>query len=268
MPDRRQLPPISRDLTAPLMRVRQMLRPGLWWPRPALPRLSKSAVRFRSTRSFPSQSSRRRTRSQLTRRGNGCGRGSHKWGLVERVVQLARARQRRYAKCDEHPAGVSDPRKRGGDAGDSRHPRRVRRRYRRSNPGHRTHGSRRTWRQRRRLETSPRSPSWWPDAVSCARTRILAVGRTRECDAAKRSKRCFIERAYAALAMLPRPLLIAFATLGHQIMEVRHLRGIQRRSTAAPAERRITGDETWRQALLVCGVASSLLYALMIWVIR
>jgi hypothetical protein len=79
---------------------------------------------------------------------------------------------------------------------------------------------------------------------------------------------CIIERAYAAVAKLPRPLLIAFATLGHRIMEARHLRSIQRRSTAALAERRKTSHETWRKALLVCGVASSLLYALMIWGIR
>jgi hypothetical protein len=74
--------------------------------------------------------------------------------------------------------------------------------------------------------------------------------------------------AYGVLAQLPRPLLIGFAALGHRIMEARHLRGIQRRSTAAPAERRKTSDEAWRKALLVCGVASSLLYALMIWGIR
>ena len=69
----------------PLMRVQQISFKRLWWPRPALPRLSKSAVRFRLTRSFPSQSSLRRTRSRLTHRRNGCGRGSHKWAPVERV---------------------------------------------------------------------------------------------------------------------------------------------------------------------------------------
>jgi len=73
--------------------------------------------------------------------------------------------------------------------------------------------------------------------------------------------------AYAALAMLPPPLLIVFATLSHRIMEARHLRGIQR-STAAPAQRRYVVHEAWRNALLVCGIASSLLYALMIWGIR
>jgi hypothetical protein len=81
-------------------------------------------------------------------------------------------------------------------------------------------------------------------------------------------QRFFIERAYAALAMLPRPLLITFARLGHRIMEARHLRGIERRSTAGFAQKSRVSVETWRQVLLVCGVASSLLYALMIWGIR
>jgi hypothetical protein len=112
------------------------------------------------------------------------------------------------------------------------------------------------------------------DPLPGGRTRLIVRGRASSQWVAHASatpptdQRFFIERAYAALAMLPRPLLIAFATLGHRIMEARHLRGIQRRSTAAPAERRITGDETWRKALLVCGVASSLLYAAMIWGIR
>lgn len=80
--------------------------------------------------------------------------------------------------------------------------------------------------------------------------------------------RFLIERVYAALAVLPRPLLIAFATVGHRVMEARHLRGIQRRSTAASAQRSRVNGEMWRKALLVCGVASSLLYAAMIWGIR
>jgi hypothetical protein len=80
-------------------------------------------------------------------------------------------------------------------------------------------------------------------------------------------RRIFIERATAALARLPRPLLIAFAALGHRVMEARHLRGIQRRSTAASAPRAGSG-ETWRKALLVFGMVSSLLYAAMIWTIR
>jgi hypothetical protein len=80
-------------------------------------------------------------------------------------------------------------------------------------------------------------------------------------------RRIFIERAYAALVRLPRPMLIAFAALGHRVMEARHLRGIQRRSTAASAPRSVSG-EALRKALLVCGMASSLLYAAMIWTIR
>jgi len=64
-----------------------------------------------------------------------------------------------------------------------------------------------------------------------------------------------------------RPLFIAFAAWGHRIMEARHLRGIQRRSTAASAPREVS-REAWRKALLVCGIGSSLLYAVMIWAIR
>ena len=43
-------------------------------------------------------------------------------------------------------------------------------------------------------------------------------------------RRIFIERVYALLARLPRPLLFGFARFGHRIMEARHLRGIQRRA--------------------------------------
>jgi hypothetical protein len=50
-------------------------------------------------------------------------------------------------------------------------------------------------------------------------------------------------------------------------MEARHLRGIQRRSAAASASRDVSHEGS-RQALLVCGIASSLLYAAMIWAIR
>ena len=50
------------------------------------------------------------------------------------LVQLGCDRQRRYAKCDEHDAGVSDRRQRGCDAGGSGSQRRVRRRRRRSTP--------------------------------------------------------------------------------------------------------------------------------------
>src|SRR5688572_23813723 len=106
------------------------------------------------------------------------------------------------------------------------------------------------------------------DRVPGGRTRLIVRGRASSQWLARASatpptdhQRFFIERAYAALATLPRPLLIAFATLGHRIMEARHLRGIQRRSTAASAQRSRVSAETWRKALLVCGVASSLLYA-------
>ena len=156
---------------------------------------------------------------------------------------------------------------RGHDAGDSRSQRRVRRRRRRSTPGSRAHGSRRARRQRRSLGTRS-------DPLPGGRTRLIVRGRASShwLDLARATppaghRRIFIERAYAALATLPRPLLIAFAALGHRIMEARHLRGIQRRSTAASARREVSG-EAWRKALLVCGIASSLLYAVMIWGIR
>jgi hypothetical protein len=58
---------------------------------------------------------------------------------------------------------------------------------------------------------------------------------------------------------------MAFATCdptGHRVMEARHLRGIQRRSTAASAGRDV--NESWRKALLACGILSSLLYGAMI----
>jgi len=113
------------------------------------------------------------------------------------------------------------------------------------------------------------------DPLPGGRTRLIVRGRASSQWVAHASnappadhQRFFIERAYAALALLPRPLLLAFATLGHRIMEARHLRGIQRRSTAASPQRSRASNETWRKALLVCGVASSLLYALMIWGIR
>jgi hypothetical protein len=78
------------------------------------------------------------------------------------------------------------------------------------------------------------------------RTRLIVRGRTSShwLDLARAKppagrRRIFIERAYAALVMLPRPLLIGFATLGHRIMEARHLRGIRRRSVA-PFGRNVT----------------------------
>jgi Protein of unknown function (DUF998) len=112
------------------------------------------------------------------------------------------------------------------------------------------------------------------EPLANGRTRLIVRGRASShwLDLARAKppaghRRIFIERAYAALARLPRPMLIAFAALGHRVMEARHLRGIQRRSTAASAPRAVSG-EAWRKALLVCGMASSLLYAAMIWTIR
>ena len=52
----------------------------------------------------------------------------------------------------------------------------------------------------------------------------------------------FIERAYAALARLPRPLMIGMARLGHRIMEARHLRGIQRRASSRRAFKTPEGE--------------------------
>ena len=71
------------------------------------------------------------------------------------------------------------------------------------------------------------------------------------------NRRLLIERAYAALARLPRPLLIGFAVLGHRIMEARHLRGIRRRSAAASAGKR-SGHS--RMAQNHCSAAASPLH--------
>jgi hypothetical protein len=78
------------------------------------------------------------------------------------------------------------------------------------------------------------------DALPGSRTRLIVRGRAsshwldlaRAKPPAGRS-RIFIERAYAVLASLPRPVLLAFAWLGHRVMEARHLRGIRRRCAAA-----------------------------------
>ena len=80
-------------------------------------------------------------------------------------------------------------------------------------------------------------------------------------------RRLFIERPYAALARRPRLLLIGLAALGHRIMEARHLRGIQRRRAGLSTGHKAR-HEPWRKPLLFCGIASSVLYALMIWAIR
>ena len=203
-------------------------------------------------------------RSRLTHLRNRCGLGSHKWAPVERAGQLGCDRQRRNAKCDEHVAGVSDPRARGCDACGSRSQGRVRRRRRRST--------------RDLVLTVPdgrgSSAVAWEhvlEPIPNGRTRLIVRGRasSRWLDLARATpptghRRIFVERAYAVLATLPRPLLIACAQLGHRIMEARHLRGIQRRSTAASAPRETSG-EGWRKALLASGIASSLLYAVMIW---
>jgi hypothetical protein len=82
-----------------------------------------------------------------------------------------------------------------------------------------------------------------------------------------RYKQCSVHCRYEALAKRPPPLLIAFAAIGHYIMEARHLRGIQRRSLGALGERRVA-YASWRNFLLACGIGSSLLYGAMIWAIR
>jgi len=74
-------------------------------------------------------------------------------------------------------------------------------------------------------------------------------------------QRIFIERAYAVLARLPRPLLIAAAGMGHRIMEARHLRGIQRRSARLATVGARTGR--WRKSLLTCGILAGVLYVAM-----
>jgi hypothetical protein len=100
------------------------------------------------------------------------------------------------------------------------------------------------------------------------RTRLIARARasSRWVDLARAKppdghRRIFIERAYAMLARLPHPLLIAFAGLGHRIMEARHLRGIRRRSTAATRAR--VRVDPWRKALLTCGILAGVLYVAM-----
>jgi Protein of unknown function (DUF998) len=112
------------------------------------------------------------------------------------------------------------------------------------------------------------------DPLDGGRTRLIVRARASSqwLDLARTTpdpghRRVLIERLYAVLASLPRPLLITFATIGHRIMEARHLRGIQRRSVAASTGR-ATSHEAWRRAFLACGIGSSLLYGAMIWAIR
>ncbi|HEY7497527.1 MAG TPA: DUF998 domain-containing protein [Vicinamibacterales bacterium] len=57
------------------------------------------------------------------------------------------------------------------------------------------------------------------------------------------------------------PLLLAFAGIGHRIMESRHLRGVQRRSAARPNDR--ARVERWREPLLTCGILAPVLYVAM-----
>jgi len=106
------------------------------------------------------------------------------------------------------------------------------------------------------------------EPIDGGRTRLIIRGRASShwLDLARAHRpagheRIFIERAYAVLARLPRPLLIAFAGLGHRIMEARHLRGIQRRSTAPTnLGARV---ERWRKGLLTCGILAAFLYIAM-----
>ncbi len=106
------------------------------------------------------------------------------------------------------------------------------------------------------------------EPVDGDRTRLIVRGRASShwidlarAPAPAGHHRIVIERAYAVLARLPRPLLIAFAGVGHRIMEARHLRGIRRRSTATA---RIGAQgERWRKPLLACGMLAGILYVAM-----
>jgi len=106
------------------------------------------------------------------------------------------------------------------------------------------------------------------ERIDGGRTRLIVRGRasSRWLDLARAQpsgghRRIFIERAYASLASLPRPLLIAFAAFGHRIMEARHLRGIQRRSTASTASGVCVAR--WHKAFLACGILTGVLYVAM-----
>jgi hypothetical protein len=106
------------------------------------------------------------------------------------------------------------------------------------------------------------------EPIDGGRTRLVVRGRASShwLDLARAQTpaghhRIFIERAYAVLARLPRPLLLALAGIGHRIMEARHLRGIQRRSTAPTnSGARV---EQWRKPLLTCGILAGVLYVSM-----
>jgi hypothetical protein len=100
------------------------------------------------------------------------------------------------------------------------------------------------------------------------RTRLIARARasSRWVDLARAKPshghhRIFIERVYAALARLPRPLLIGFAAAGHRVMEARHLRGIQRRSAGRTKSQ--VNVEPLRDPWLSCGILAGALYIAM-----
>jgi hypothetical protein len=106
------------------------------------------------------------------------------------------------------------------------------------------------------------------EPIGAGRTRLIVRGRASSqwIDRARAQApishhRILIERAYAVLARLPRPLLIVFAGIGHRIMEARHLRGIQRRSTARTSAG--AQVERWRKPLLTCGLLAGMLYIAM-----
>ena len=106
------------------------------------------------------------------------------------------------------------------------------------------------------------------DPMAGGRTRLIVRGRASAdwLDLARAQPpighhRIFIERAYALLAHLPRPLLIGFAAVGHRVMEARHLRGIQRRSTASRQQGSYI--DRWRPFLLTCGILAPVLYVAM-----
>jgi len=44
----------------------------------------------------------------------------------------------------------------------------------------------------------------------------------------------FIERIYALLERIPKPLMLAIAAVGHYVMETRMLNGIKRRAERLP----------------------------------
>ena len=100
------------------------------------------------------------------------------------------------------------------------------------------------------------------------RTRLIVRGHasSRWLDLARAKPRTnhsplLIERAYGLLARLPRPLLIGFAAFGHRVMEARHLRGIERRSTASSHD--VAGPGRFRQILLSAGILAPALYVAM-----